>query len=173
MSTAEKHDLKLKPISASGIAHALAKVTHYRYLNESEEAESICRDVVATDPANQQGLKLLGLVITDQFTGGMKDRYNEALDCFSKLTDTYERTYYTGIAHERRAKAQLKQGHATRSLLSGFHEAMRCFEEAEKIRPAGNDDSVLRWNRCLRLVHSLTGEPDAEEGFDVSDSAPL
>jgi len=31
---------------------------------------------------------------------------------------------------------------------------MRCFAEAEKIRPAGNDDSILRWNRCVRLLES-------------------
>ncbi len=43
-------DKQLKTISKSGIPEALAKVQHYRYLNQPEEAESICRDVLAADP---------------------------------------------------------------------------------------------------------------------------
>jgi hypothetical protein len=29
---------------------------------------------------------------------------------------------------------------------------MRHYEIAEKVRPAGNDDAVLRWNTCARLI---------------------
>ena len=29
---------------------------------------------------------------------------------------------------------------------------MRQFEKAEKIRPAGNDDALLRWNTCARMM---------------------
>lgn len=165
---------KLKPISANCIAQALAKVTHYRYLNQADEAESICRDILATEPANQQALKMLGLALTDQFTGGSSDRYGEAEKLFQQLTDPYERMYYTGIAHERRAKAQLRAGHLPHALLSLFQEAMNCFEQAEKIQPPGNDNAILRWNRCARLVASL-GDVDAgrEETFEASDSAPM
>lgn len=165
---------KLKPISPNGIQQALAKVSHYRYLNQAEEAESICRDILAVDSSNQQALKLLGLVLTDQFTGGSADRYGEAEKIFQQLTDDYERMYYTGIGHERRAKAQLRAGHRPHALLSLFEEAMQCFEKAEKMRPAGNDDAVLRWNRCARIIASL-GDVDAgrEETFDASDSPPM
>ena len=45
-------DLKLKTISKSGIAEAIAKAELYRYLNEPEEAESICRDILAVDPTH-------------------------------------------------------------------------------------------------------------------------
>ena len=31
---------------------------------------------------------------------------------------------------------------------------MRCFEEAARISPAGNDDAILRWNRCVRILES-------------------
>src|SRR5215475_401935 len=146
---------QLKTISMSGIAEALAKARHYRYLNQAEEAESICRDILAVDPENQMGLRLLGLAITDQFTGAVADRRQEAQDCFDKLSSPYERAYYLGILHERRAKAQMRAGHLAHSLLASFEEAMRCFEEAEKIRPQGNDDALLRWNRCLRLMQGL------------------
>ena len=67
-------DREFKTISTSGVAEALAKVQHYRYLNQAEEAESICRDILAADPENQMALRQLGLAITDQFTGGATDR---------------------------------------------------------------------------------------------------
>jgi hypothetical protein len=33
-----------------------------------------------------------------------------------------------------------------------FRQAMDCFEKAEAIRPAGNDDAILRWNGCARII---------------------
>ena len=167
-------EYNLKPLSTGGIPQALAKVTHYRYLNQADEAESICRDVLEADPANQMALRLLGLVITDQFTGGPYDRYQEAESTFQQLTDPYERMYYTGIAHERRAKAQTRAGHLVGSLIALFEEAMKCYGQAEKIRPAGNDDAVLRWNRCARLLQKLTaGASLQEEEFEAADSPPV
>ena len=145
---------QLKSISKAGIPEALAKVDLYRYLNEPEEAESICRDVVAIDPEHQLARRMLGLSITDQFTGTAKDRYAEVLSIFQGLRDAYERNYYTGLLHERRVKAQLRGGCAAHILLPLVEEALRCFAEAEKIRPAGNDDSILRWNRCVRLLET-------------------
>src|SRR5690242_21779481 len=100
--------LHLKPISKAGITEAIAKVDLYRSLNEPEEAESICRDILAVEPAHQLALRLLGLAITDQFDGDVSDRSGEAQESFDKLADPYERIYYTGLLHERRAKAQLR-----------------------------------------------------------------
>ena len=83
--------------------------------------------------------------------------------------------YYTGLLHERHAKTQLLVGYAPHTLLPLVEEAMRCFAEAEKIRPVGNDDSILRWNRCVRLLES---RPDFhfERGpaaFDTEDMPPV
>jgi tetratricopeptide (TPR) repeat protein len=164
---------QLKSISRSGIAEALAKVQHYRYLNQAEEAESICRDVLAVDPENQLALRLLGLTITDQFKGSLSDGFREAQSCFEKLSSPYERSYYMGILHERRAKAQMRAGHLAHSLLASFENALHCFEEAEKIRPAGNDDALLRWNRCLRLMQGLPGATAEAESFDATDAPPI
>src|SRR2546427_7499171 len=99
-------DLQLKPISKDGIPEAISKAELYRYLNEPGEAESICRDILAAEPENQTALRLLGLSITDQFTGNTSDRYREAEDTFQNLTDRYERLYYSGIFHQRQAKSQ-------------------------------------------------------------------
>lgn len=166
---------QLKTISTGGISEALAKAKHYRYLNQAEEAESICRDILAVDPENQMALRLLGLAITDQFTGAISDRRQEAQDCFEKLTSPYERSYYLGILYERRAKAQMRAGHLAHSLVASFEKAMRCFEEAEKIRPQGNDDALLRWNRCVRLMQSipeLTRERESVE-LEINDTPPI
>lgn len=162
---------KLKSISQSGIAEANSKADFYRLLNEPEETESICHDVLAVDPENQDALRTLGLAITDQFRGTPDDRYAEAEDILRRLSDPYERWYYTGLMHERRAKAQLHAGRAPHTLMVLFEEAMHCFEEAEKIRPKGNDDAILRWNRCVRI---LQGRPDSdwaqpEEALETGD----
>jgi hypothetical protein len=166
-------DLKLKTISKSGIAEAIAKAELYRYLNEPEEAESICRDILAADPKHMLGLRTLGLAITDQFTGGPGDRYSEVEKIFSSLADPYERSYYTGLLCERRVKAQLRAGRAPHTLLPLLEKALQCFAEAEQVRPPGNDDAILRWNRCVRLLES---QPDfrSEEvvSFEAHDSPP-
>src|SRR5437868_8145421 len=168
-------DFQLKPISPGGINGALAKITHYRYLNQAEEAESICRDVIAAAPENQTAQRMLALVLSDQFKGTSSDRYAEAESVASQLTDAYERHYYTGIVHERRAKAQLLAGHQPHTLLVLFAEAMRNFGEAEKIRPKGNDDAILRWNRCARIIQGLpTHQWQGEaELFESGDIAPV
>jgi hypothetical protein len=56
-----------------------------------------------------------------------------------------------------------------------FKQAMLHFEEAEKMRPPDNDDSILRWNRCVRLLHNLPdvqAEPE-ESSFEDHDLAPV
>ncbi len=167
--------IELKTISKNGIAEAISKAELYRFLNEPEEAESICRDILAIEPAHQLALRMLGLALTDQFTGGASDRYAEVKNIFQSLKDLYERLYYTGLLHERRAKAQLRAGHLPHTLLPLFEEAMRCFAEAEKICPADNDDAILRWNRCVRLLQSRRDFEFEKEGpsFDVHDGPPI
>ena len=165
-------DYKLKSISHAGIAEALAKAELYRYLNEPEESESICRDILAIEPKQHLALRLLGLSITDQFMGGVSDRYREAEETFQKLTDPYERFYYIGILYERRAKAQLCAGQSPHTLLPLFERALNCFGEAEKIRPAGNDDAILRWNRCVRLLQSPTLAWEEQLASFEADDAP-
>jgi hypothetical protein len=168
-------ELKLKTISKAGIPEAISKVEVYRSLNEPEEAESICRDILAIEPEHQLALRLLGLAITDQFAGDTHDRYAEVESLFQALVEPYERLYYTGLLHERRAKAQMRVGRPPHTLAPLFEEAMRCFTEAETIRPPGNDDAILRWNRCARLLKSHPDflEEKEVEAFGAFDSSPV
>jgi hypothetical protein len=164
---------QLKSISKAGIAEALAKVELYRYLNEPEESESMCRDILAVDPQQQLAMRLLGLSITDQFTGGVSDRCQEAEELFARLSDPYERHYYQGLLQERRAKAQLRAGQLPHAVYPLLERALHCFAQAEKIRPVGNDDSILRWNRCVRLLQtpSLAWEEQLAS-FEADDAPP-
>jgi hypothetical protein len=168
-------EFTLKTISKAGVPEAISKAELYRSLNEPEEAESICRDILAVEPEHQFALRLLGLAITDQFCGDASDRSGEVENLFQRLAERYERLYYTGLLHERRAKAQMRAGRTPHTIAPLFAEAMRCFEEAEVIRPTGNDDAILRWNRCARLLHGHPGfaEEKESEAFDAFDSSPV
>jgi hypothetical protein len=46
-----------------------------------------------------------------------------------------------------------------------FTEAMRLYERAEHLRPAGNDEALLRWNTCARTITTAHLEPRPLDGF--------
>jgi len=160
---------ELKPLSREGVHAALEKAMRYRLLNEPAEAESICHDVLRIDPENQQALVILLLAMTDRFGKGYGVGVIHAQEVLPRLRDPYERDYYAGIVCERQAKARLQQG----SPGCGFEayeflrDAMTCYEKAEAIRPAGNDDALLRWNACARIIMGNKLVPRAQENVGL------
>ncbi|HEX4750321.1 MAG TPA: hypothetical protein VH302_12325 [Bryobacteraceae bacterium] len=143
---------ELKPLSPSAIPAALERAHRYRLLNEPSQAESICLDVLSIEPDNQTGLITLLLAITDQFgSDGTPARAREVLE---RLTGEYERAYYAGIVFERAARVSMRLSvpGAMFNAYDGFANAMQCYQEAEMLRPADNDDSILRWNTCARTL---------------------
>ena len=153
----------LKTISVDAIPEALAKAERYRLLNEPGEAESICQDVLAVDPANQQALITLLLAMTEQFTE--KIEIGKANDVAARLQGKYERAYYSGIICERQGKAQFGSGHYGAGAITHkcLMQAMRWYEQAEELRPPNNDDALLRWNTCARfLMEHPKVQPEAE-----------
>jgi len=146
--------MELKPISRAGIPAALQKAERYRLLNDSACAESICLDVLEVEPENQQALVMLVLSMTDQFADGMAEGVQRARAVLPRLKDEYKRAYYGGIICERRAKAQLHHHMlgAAQVASDWFREAMGYYERAEAIRPEGNDEAILRWNTCARML---------------------
>src|SRR5262245_21581948 len=155
---------ELKPLSRQAIARCLEKAERYRLLNEPVEAESICLDVLAADPGNQPAVVTMLLALTDQFEENDVHVSTRAQEVLRELRDEYERAYYSGIVAERKAKAQLKRGGpgSGYTAYESFREAMGFYEKAEKIRPAGNDDAILRWNTCARILeghHDLMAAP--------------
>lgn len=146
--------MDLKPITREGIPAALQKAERYRLLNDSSAAESICLDVLEIDPTNQEALIALLLSITDQFVEEMADGVNRAREVLPHIKDEYERAYYAGIICERRARAQLHRGALGSAEVAAewFREAMTWYEKAEAMRPHGNDEAILRWNTCVRML---------------------
>ena len=143
----------LKPISPESISGALAKAERYRLINEPGEAESICHDILAVDPANEQALIALVLAQTDQIPTDSR-AFAAALSTSARLQTPYDRAYYSGIAWERRAKARQHAGpHGGRhDIFDWIVKALKLFEEASAIRDSGNDDALLRWNACVRFL---------------------
>jgi tetratricopeptide (TPR) repeat protein len=157
---------ELKPIHSDAIPRAFEKAERYRLLNEPFEAESICLDILALEPDHPRALGCLLLALTDQFSHGAGQAMERAKALLSRFPTEYDRAYYGGIVSERFAKRRLRDGHpGARALAYGhLQEAMRAFEKAEQLAPSGNDDAVLRFNACVRLIErqNLTA-PQADE----------
>ena len=147
---------KLRPVSVDSIPQSLRKAHQYRLLNEPSHAESICRDVLRADTDNQQALDILALAITDQFklNDHVSVRFSEAMAMQARLRDGYRRAYLEGLIHERRAMAVFHNGRSdsTISVYGALLHAMQCYERAMQQRPAGNDNAILRWNTCVRML---------------------
>lgn len=145
---------QLKQLTTAGIPAALEKAEQYRLLNQPWAAESICWDIAVADPANQAALRARLLAQTDQFGHDM-GAVRRARESLSTLASPYEQAYYAGLICERLAKAHLEH-HAPGSRFSAYdelREAMEWYERAEAIRPAGDDDAILRWNTCARILN--------------------
>ena len=145
---------EMKRLSAEAVEAALQKAERYRLLNEPYEAESICRDVLRADPRNNEARVTLLLALTDQFAAGSAQDVAAARAVLEELTDPYQRAYYGGIIAERWGKAVLHR-HGAGSLPAAHHwlvEAMKLYERAETLRRPGDDDAILRWNACARMM---------------------
>lgn len=160
----------LKPLRKESIPSAIEKARHYRLLNEPLQAESICLDILELDPNHSEALVTLLLALTDQFDHDLKGRFKKAREILGRFKDEYKKIYYGGIICERRANV-----HRKRHLPGSNHvayewyvQAMKCYEDAAKMSPPENDDAVLRWNTCARI---LMRHPELEP--DVESRAPF
>jgi hypothetical protein len=161
---------ELKQISREGVSAALQKAERYRLLNEAWEAESICRDILHAEPGHQQALITLVLAITDQFRTEGGQRADEARQLLAQLDSEYRRHYYSGIIWERLAMAQLARQTSASGQIAydGLRRAMEFYEKAERIRPEGNEEALLRWNTCARLLMRYPNiKPAPEEPAQV------
>ncbi len=156
----------LKRIAKDSVARALEKAERYRLLNEPRAAESICLDVLAIEPEHQQALACMLLALADQFSTGAPGLVERAKQLLPRLAGEYEQAYYAGIISERYARQQLVQYHpgAGFSAYEYLQQAMSYYEKAEALAPKGNDDAILRYNTCVRMIerHHLVA-PSHEE----------
>jgi len=163
---------ELKHLSKDAIPAALEKAERYRLLNEPGEAESICLDILKADSENQQAIITLLLALTDRFEKGYAVSGTQTKELLARVSSEYDRAYYTGIVAERRAKTKLRSNTPDCRFQSYdlFREAMDWFEKAEAVRPSGNDDALLRWNTCVRIIERnnlVAREPEERVEFPL------
>lgn len=156
------HEHTLKKLPPNELDTAVQKAMLYRELNQPEEAESICEDVLAVDAKHQNALRVLGLAITDRFDETAVGLFDEAMKVFGKLESEYDRVYHEGVAWERLGKSHLRRGEG-HGALTALEHALEFFESAGKLAPSGNPDAVLRFNRCVRLLRGHRLLRDAYE----------
>jgi len=158
---------ELKKLPPEAVASAIALADRYRLLNEPREAESICRDVLAVEPENQEAMTMLILALTDRFQADLAPAFNEARELVKRLPDGYCQAYYEGIICERRAKAHLDREvpGAGSVAYEWFRRAMDAYEKAMLCSPAEKADSLLRWNTCARVIMT---NPSVTEPIDDS-----
>ena len=169
MTNSTENELKLKPISRDSIPRAIQKAERYRLLNQSWASESICLDILEVDPDNQQVLVMLVLALTDQHSGVAASGVARAKEYLARIRDDYQRAYYTGIIAERRGQALLASGGMGSGAMAydSLREAMEWYAKAEQIRPAGNDDAILRWNTCARVLSGNSHlAPAVDTGYE-------
>lgn len=156
---------ELKQLGARNLTAAVALAKHYRDLNQPEDAESICRDVLEVAPDNDDAWRTLGLALTDQFPTSWVTCFDDACAAFSRLSSEYERMYYTAIAWERYAKVQLLGGRASNAI-HAFEQAIELFDKADELGTPDDPGPILHYNRCVRaltttpeLVHASSAPP--------------
>lgn len=160
----EKKEFKLKKLSREGVPAAIAKAEKYRLLNDPTMAESICHDVLTIEPDNEETKIILLLALTDQF-GINRSPYatKKAKDLVNEFKDKFKRIYYSGLIHERLGTATLNSGNMGNNYdaYEWYIDAMALYEEAEALQPVGDNDAILRWNTCARIImeHSLSKRP--------------
>jgi hypothetical protein len=120
---------ELKHLSKDAIPEALDKAYRYRMLNEAAQAESICRDILDTDPDNQDALITMLLSMTDQFGKDFAPTLKQTQSLLPRLKDEYRKVYYAGIIAERQGRAALhRAGPGSHfSAYDWFKEAMGLF----------------------------------------------
>ena len=160
---------ELKRITKEGVPAALQKAHRYRVLNDSVAAESICLDVLAVDPANVEAIVMHVLSITDQVPAGHAADRTRAEQAAGALKDPYKAAYYQGVICERWANGLIHRA-APRSGEQAYEwiaKALDCYAKAEKLRPAGNDEAILRWNTCVRtLQREASVKPRDAEAYE-------
>ncbi|MEZ6242650.1 MAG: hypothetical protein R3B57_06350 [Phycisphaerales bacterium] len=159
---------ELKRIHSDTIPRAISKAERYRLLNEPWESESICRDILAVEPDNQEVLALLVLAITDQFARRKGIGESDAEAVLSRIKDPYRRAYYGGVIAERWAKRLLRADYGREVVLERLHKAMDLYDEAQRAAPEHNEDAVLRWNTCVRLIERFGLDKGDARSWDLA-----
>ena len=153
-STEEDIMFELKPLSRDAVPGALERATRYRLLNEPGEAESICLDVLQVDPDNQEAIVILLLALTDRFGKGYGIGSTQVEEVLARLVGEMNRSTimaWSASAVPKRNSAKLFQARRLMPM-SGCERLCRGMRKPKPFVPLGNDDALLRWNACARMI---------------------
>ena len=146
----------LKPLSTNAIPAALAKAERYRLLNEPMQAASICEDVLRVEPDNARRPRRADPGAVGRVRRRRAGRRDDpGAHAAAGLADRLRARLLR--RHPRRTARRWPSSSTAPSAPSftaydGLREAMEWFEKAEAVRPADNDDAILRWNACARVL---------------------
>lgn len=148
--------IELKQLHTDSLKAALHRARHYRLLNQPHLAESIFRDILEVDPDDADAKVGLIMTLCDAFVSASNTPVSEVLRMANELDDDYARSYYSGLVCERKAQAHLDKGGPGSGALvyDWLRQAMDHYTDAEPLRPQGNDDALLRWNTCARILNN-------------------
>ena len=88
----------------------------------------------------------------------------QAEEVLERIQGAYEKTYYGGVIAERWGKALLRRGTHLEGASGWFQKAMAAFESADALSSAENDEALLHWNACARLMNRLESRRGAVPG---------
>ena len=149
-------EFELKTLSPDAVPRALEKAVRYRLLNEPGEAASICLDVLAAD-AGQPGGERHADTGADRSVRGEEGTaaLAEAWECLERIQDEYShavlRRHHLGAPREGASAprhARCRRPRAT----NGCARRWPATSGPRRCGPPGNDDALLRWNACARLI---------------------
>ena len=154
---------ELKPLSPAAIPAALAKAERYRLLNEPEQAQSICEDVLRADPATTRRWSTLILALTDEFPHHHGDGGTRGASSLARPAAEYERAYYGGLVAERRGRALLDTRARARAPAGDWlREAMQRVRARRSPAPAGQ-------RRCAAALERVRAVFNAQPELLVED----
>ena len=165
----------LKPLSSSAVPAALAKAERYRLLNEPEQCESICEDVLRADPGNHPATVMLILAITDRFPQDDRGRQSGDGTCQPACRPTTSASYYAGLVAERRARALLSHGGMGRRGASQWlQQAMAALRPCRCRAAAGQRRCPAEMERVrARVFNAASRLADRRRPAQRPDHAPV
>ena len=110
------------------------------------------------DPwAKQAGIRLLGAEARLFFLGQRSTSFSDG------LSPNLVRPFFD---FNNRMESAVIVAAPAEQLAPLITEALRLYAEAEQHRPPGNDDALLRWNTCARIIEKNRLVPREEESIE-------
>lgn len=159
---------QLKHLPLDKVPAALRKAAKALLHDEPDQAESICEDILLTDPNNQTALRLLIIVLTDRFCQEEKAGFTLARKLIPRLYEERDRAYFSGLINDRQGNALVDSLYpeSREDAFECLREAMECYERAAELSGECDSDAFFRWNACARTIERCHLTPRQNDHCD-------